>query len=1404
MMISLLNHITSRAAARVVALFLFGLLLTAAGTLALRGVSADALGKFGLSEQSRAGKLIKSFVPQALKAKRAPAPLAGKTVPAAPFATQTVTNGTDTGSGSLRNAIAAAGTGDTIVFSGVTTVTLTSAELVIDKNLTINGGTNGVTITRSGTTPFRIFKINSGVTVSLSKLTISNGNVNGSTSLPLNQAGGVQNYGTLTMTDCAITGNTAPQTGGIQNDYVLTMNNCLISGNTTAGTSFGNGGGITAFDAAVSTTLNNCTISGNTAIGDGGGFFTTNNGAVSLTNCTVTNNTAGGNGGGMFLTGTVCALKNTIVINNTATGFNSNSEIKGTVDSTSSFNLIGVDGTGGLSNGTNGNQVGVTDALLGGLANNGGYTQTVALLPNSPALNAGDNTGAPATDQRGIARPQQGTVDIGAYESRGFTLAIASGNNQSANTNAAFATSLSVTVTAASGEPVAGGVITFTPPGSGASCTIAGNVATISGTTATSGTVTANGTGGSYTVAASAEGVTTGVNFSLTNVVPITVSSINRVSSPPACINTTVSWTVTFSASVTGVTAANFTLFGGTNPSITNVSGSGTTWTVTANTGTAAASLALRMANSTGVSPTVTGLPVTGQAYTVSDLPTTANAGPDQTLCNVSMATLAANAPSVGTGAWSVVSGPSTSTSQFSSTSSPTATFTPGGGVGTYTLRWTISSGSCTASTDDVVLTYKPLPTTANAGPDQTLCTTSPATLAANTPTTGTGTWSVVTGPSTLATQFSSTSSPTATFTPAGGAGNYTLRWTISNAPCTASTNDVVLTYNAPPVTANAGPDQTLCTTTSALLAANSPGSGTGAWSVVSGPSLLTSQFSSTSLSTATFTPAGGAGVYTLRWTISKAPCTASTDDVVLTYNAQPTTANAGPDQTICATATLAANTPSVGTGAWSVLSGPSTSTAQFSSLSSPTATFTPAGGAGAYTLRWAISSNSPCTVSTDQVVITTNAAPVLTYGNASVAQGSGTTVSPATGPTDDGTINSIVVQSVSPSTAPATITVDNVTGVVTVPNNVPVGTYTVTVRATDNCGATKDAPFTLAVNAPTPTLGNYAATTLALSAQTTVTPDAAPTNTTTIQVKASSGFNGTFYANPTTGVVKIVNANPAGTHTVTVTAFGAGGTTTKTFTLTVQSGTACATPIFSSAANLTIGSAHGLAVGDFNNDGKQDLAIANNSSATVSIRLGDGAGGFTGTTTVSTGTNPNAIAVGDFNGDGNQDLAVVCSGSNVVSIRLGDGAGNFSGTTNISTGSNPKSVAVGDFNGDGKLDFVSAQSRERMLSDDAVKALMAKIDVQHDPAQEAPKGQPRTESARIEITLKGGARKEIYVPYVLGFPSHPMSRADVEAKAMELMAPHLGETRAREVIAQTATIESMPNAGALAALIAR
>jgi hypothetical protein len=378
---------------------------------------------------------------------------------------------------------------------------------------------------------------------------------------------------------------------------------------------------------------------------------------------------------------------------------------------------------------------------------------------------------------------------------------------------------------------------------------------------------------------------------------------------------------------------------------------------------------------------TISNAPCTASAsnvtVTVTAAPTVSAAGSAQTICATGTATLAANSPTIGTGAWSVVSGPSTASTQFSSTTSNTAVFDPAGGAGSYVLAWTISNAPCTASASNVTITVTAAPTTSIAGTNQTICATSTATLAANSPTVGTGAWSVVSGPSTASTQFSSTTSNTATFTPAAGAGSYVLAWTISNAPCTASASNLTITVNGTPTVSSAGTNQTICSSSSATLAANSPTVGTGVWSVVSGPSTASTQFSSTTSNTAAFSPIGGAGTYILRWTISNSPCTASTSDVTITVSGGPSTSAAGANQTICVTgtATLAANSPTVGTGAWSVLSGPSTASTQFSSTTSNTAIFDPAGGSGAYILRWTITDVS-CVPSTDDVTITVTSAP--------------------------------------------------------------------------------------------------------------------------------------------------------------------------------------------------------------------------------------------------------------------------------------------------------------------------------------------------------------------------------------------------------------------------------------------
>ena len=114
------------------------------------------------------------------------------------------------------------------------------------------------------------------------------------------------------------------------------------------------------------------------------------------------------------------------------------------------------------------------------------------------------------------------------------------------------------------------------------------------------------------------------------------------------------------------------------------------------------------------------------------------------------------------------------------------------------------------------------------------------------------------------------------------------------------------------------------------------------------------------------------------------------------------------------------------------------------------------------------------------------------------------------------------------------------------------------------------------------------------------------------------------------------------------------------------------------------------LATADFNRDGNLDLAITDQFAGTAIILLGDGHGAYSavGGTPPSTGAYPDAIATGDFNRDLKQDLAIANHDSNTVTILLGNGDGTFSAGASLNTGVYPNAVTVGDFNGDRRLDL--------------------------------------------------------------------------------------------------------------------
>ena len=108
----------------------------------------------------------------------------------------------------------------------------------------------------------------------------------------------------------------------------------------------------------------------------------------------------------------------------------------------------------------------------------------------------------------------------------------------------------------------------------------------------------------------------------------------------------------------------------------------------------------------------------------------------------------------------------------------------------------------------------------------------------------------------------------------------------------------------------------------------------------------------------------------------------------------------------------------------------------------------------------------------------------------------------------------------------------------------------------------------------------------------------------------------------------------------------------------------------------------------DFNHDGKLDVMIGNYSTNFISVQLGKGDGTFGPATDYVVGSYPFSGAIGDFNGDGKPDLAIPNSAGNTLSILLGNGNGTFKPATTLTGESNPASVTVADFNGDGNLDL--------------------------------------------------------------------------------------------------------------------
>ena len=137
----------------------------------------------------------------------------------------------------------------------------------------------------------------------------------------------------------------------------------------------------------------------------------------------------------------------------------------------------------------------------------------------------------------------------------------------------------------------------------------------------------------------------------------------------------------------------------------------------------------------------------------------------------------------------------------------------------------------------------------------------------------------------------------------------------------------------------------------------------------------------------------------------------------------------------------------------------------------------------------------------------------------------------------------------------------------------------------------------------------------------------------------------------------------------------------------------------FSATTAVAVGiNPQSVAIGDLNRDGKPDLAVAE-ASGSVSVLLGTGGGAFGAATIVPVGTSLGSVAIGDLNRDGKPDLAVANDTGSIVWVLLGTGGGAFGGASSFGVGSQPRSVAIGDLNGDGKLDLAVANVNSANVS---------------------------------------------------------------------------------------------------------
>ena len=370
--------------------------------------------------------------------------------------------------------------------------------------------------------------------------------------------------------------------------------------------------------------------------------------------------------------------------------------------------------------------------------------------------------------------------------------------------------------------------------------------------------------------------------------------------------------------------------------------------------------------------------------------PTDPIAGPNQSVCNVTTATLvtlAATAPTVGTGYWDYISGPPGSTTPlFGYSKSPTSTIS-GLSEGTYILKWTtFSDAACPSKSSNITLNIN---AAASVNTNISVCDKGIFELTGSPNTQGT--WALVSGSAGTTITANSNNNAVVTGLTSNPTGNqYIFSYTIPAANgCPGTTNNMTVNNFAAPILVDAGPDQLLCSGINTVtMIGNAQTAGTGVWTLKSGPNVPAAGAGNGNYQDTTINNII-AGLYVYQYTINNnAVCPGASDLIQIIKESK---ALVSPSiQHFCnvSTINLTGNVPFTHIGTWTIVSGPAGSA--FSNINNPTTSVTgliP----GNYIFRWTIGGDTGCPINNSdvQIIIDPPVPPINAGGDNAFCEGS-------------------------------------------------------------------------------------------------------------------------------------------------------------------------------------------------------------------------------------------------------------------------------------------------------------------------------------------------------------------------------------------------------------------------------